>query len=115
MAWNVWEPDLVVLEQFASRRGRGDDRPERRLCVTVLVDAVEQFREGMRSPGRRDEQAFQELVMWFTSRDTRSPFSFENVCELLDLNPDYVRRRLAVPALPPQRARQAKAKRAKPA
>ena len=114
MAWSVWEPDVVVPEQYASRHGRKDDRPERRLCATLLIDAVQQFREGMQAPRRRDEQAFQEVVMWFASKDTRSPFSFENVCELLDLNPDYVRRRLAVPVPRSPRGRQTRAKRKAP-
>ncbi|OFV89189.1 MAG: hypothetical protein A3J75_06260 [Acidobacteria bacterium RBG_16_68_9] len=105
---------MVVQEQYASRHGRsGGERPERRLCATVLIDAVEQFRAGMRTPDRRDEQAFQEVVRWFGSKDTRSPFAFENVCELLELDPDYVRRRLYASVGEP-RARRSRAKRSAP-
>jgi hypothetical protein len=39
---------------------------------------------------------------WVTSTDRAWPFSFENICEALDMDPQRVRRELVRSASPPQ-------------
>jgi hypothetical protein len=37
---------------------------------------------------------FQDAEEWILEKDTDWPFSFETICEVLGLNPDYVRQGL---------------------
>lgn len=65
--------------------------PELRLMLAVLEDAIVQFQKGLDSPSPVRRRRFREVGTWVESRDFDSPFSFENVCEALRLDPDYIR------------------------
>lgn len=90
------EPDTLVSEQFMRIFVSRQQMPERRLFAAVLMEAVADFRDALESTEKREAWAFQELLAWFSSRDRRWPFSFENLCEQLDLDPGCVRRHLTV-------------------
>jgi len=68
---------------------------ERRLMVAVLKDAIECFQKHAlaRSPG--EQELLRKEEEWFFSRkDRKEPLSFENICEALQLDPDYIRQGL---------------------
>jgi len=69
---------------------------ERRLMAAVLKDAIECFQKHAlaRSPG--EQHLLKEEEEWFFSSKVRKepPLSFENICEALQLDPDYIRRGL---------------------
>ena len=78
---------------------REDAPPEvaaatRRLMRAVLVDALHVFLTRMPRGHATADLRFREVEQWFRSRDERWPFSFERVCEALDMDPARVRRRL---------------------
>lgn len=81
--------DVILPEQLASKPTALDD-PERRLRLAVLEDAIREIERcrAMPSLGRRGEEA----LSWIASEDRAEPFAFENVCDALDLDPDYIRR-----------------------
>ena len=55
--------------------------------AAVLADAVHRMRESSRKGrGWSREEA------WFASADRGWPFSFENICDVLDLNSDWLRK-----------------------
>ena len=64
---------------------------EHRLMVAILEDAVsihvKSFSGG--SVTRRDVREARE---WLASRDRSLPFSFESICDVLGLDPSYIRR-----------------------
>lgn len=73
--------------------------PQRRLMLAVLQTAVHDWGEGLadRRGGRRTregERALTEAMAWVASRDQSWPFSFENVCAALGLDPASVRQGL---------------------
>ncbi|HEY1269768.1 MAG TPA: hypothetical protein VGH16_21090 [Candidatus Binatia bacterium] len=72
----------------------GDIEPEKRLFAAVLDDAVKNYRKLVITRGRR----FVEEETWLLSNDKIATFSFCNVCEVLGLDPDRVRRSLRRPA-----------------
>jgi len=85
--------------------------PEKRLLMAVLLDAIEEFKAMAQAPaeglpvtsstkGSKDVRR-RKVVAWFAARDPGSPFSFENLCEHLDLNPDCIRSRLRILAEQP--------------
>ncbi len=69
--------------------------PEKRLFAAVLMSAIADFEEVADSSKQRDNPQFQKLRAWFLSRDTTWPFSFENVCQNLELDAGCIRARLA--------------------
>lgn len=60
------------------------------------IDCIEKYRFTTERQGRR---VFQEAKRWFRTHDPDWPCSFERVCEVLDLDPLTVRRRLATPTV----------------
>jgi hypothetical protein len=79
-----------------SDSSRTEPTPEHRLCVAVLaraiVDAVQpveavQWYEGFKDVCRMD-------ALRFFRRNSREPFSFLWLCDVLALDPDYLRRRI---------------------
>ena len=66
-------------------------RPEGRLMLAVLEDAISVFQRGWNSPVAKQRQAAAEADRWFASNDEEWPASFVNVCGYLSLDPDYIR------------------------
>ena len=90
-----WDADASAFWQFGLIYGRAAQSPEKRLLAAVLMDALLQFEKVRRPRGRREVQALDELRAWFYGADEDWPFSFENVCAHLNLEPDAIRARLA--------------------
>jgi hypothetical protein len=86
--------DLVVPEQFFDRAKLPND-PERRLRLAVLEEALSLFQKHIGATEGRPKFAFQEVLTWISSRDRSWPFAFENVCDALEIDPDYLRDGLA--------------------
>ena len=88
-------PDTLLPGQLDSDLPGGRaQQGERLLLLAVLQDAVDTYR---RCRGSRDPEArllFDETLAWVESRDHDDIFSFESLCDALDIDPDYLRRRL---------------------
>ncbi len=69
---------------------------QRALRAAILIDAVRCL---IGVPGGRDRRARRAAARWVLSRDTKFPFSFNNVCESLGFDPSRVRRLLLMPCL----------------
>ncbi len=92
---HLLQPNALLPSQFfAALRRRWEHEPERRLLAALLLDAVECFQKNLFARDRRKRQLFLEAEQWIASSDRTWPFSFENACEQLELNPDYVRKGL---------------------
>src|SRR5262245_13271104 len=87
------EADPVDFEQFFKRANRG---AEERLMLAVLQDAVDCFQQYAFSECTREKQLFNETERWVLERNSDSLFSFENICETLQLDPGYIRRGLRI-------------------
>ena len=85
--------DPVVTEQFFKNGIRGG---EERLMLAVLQDAVECFQQYVLSQQPWEKKLFQEAENWVLAKNTDWLFSFENICETLQLHPDYIRQGLLV-------------------
>ena len=89
------EPDVLLPGQFFSffRKEAGFER-ERRLMLAVLEDAIDCFQKYAHTNDLRGKQLFSESYEWIMSSDKRWLFSFENICQIVDMNPDYIRQGL---------------------
>jgi len=87
-----FEPDVLASFQYSKANRRRDHLiPEEKLMFAVLTDAVECFQKNISARSRRCRRIFNEAQMWIMNRDDRSTFSFEHVCEALQLSPSYLR------------------------
>lgn len=93
---SLFEPDALLPAQFYSAFRSGSRvAGEKRLMLAVLEDAVDCYRKYARVRDGQGYALFQEVSTWISSRDRAWYFSYENICETLELNPDYLRRGLA--------------------
>ena len=86
------EPETVLPSQFFS--GVGIDaslQPEKRLMLAVLEDAVGTCQNYAAARDRRGQALFTETDEWFASEERDWPFSFENICQALDLESSFLR------------------------
>lgn len=87
-----FQPDeLVSAQYFQNLRRRTILEPEKRLMLAILEDAVNCFHDNFLAHGGRRKRLFEEAERWIFERDTDWIFSFANICEVLGLNPQYVR------------------------
>ncbi len=93
---NVFEPDSVLPDQFFSEFSQpAACESERRLMLAVLQDAVECYQKYALARDARGAFEFAEACRWIESADREWPYSFENICDVLGVNPVYIREGLA--------------------
>jgi hypothetical protein len=91
----LFQPDTLLPSQFFDRvRRRTQHEGERRLMIAVLEDAVDVYRKQAAARDGRGEQLFREAEEWIEDTDRSWLFSFENICDVLDIDGEYLRRGL---------------------
>lgn len=88
----LFQPDVLLASEFfeGARRERKTD-PTRRLMLAILEDAVNCLQHYASASSERGRTLFHDARAWIMDRHNHWIFSFESVCELLELNPDYIR------------------------
>lgn len=92
----LFEPDALLVSQFYSATKRAfQSQPELRLMAAILEDAVATLITDPRRCSKRQLRDFDDTTRWIThEEDSDWIFSFANVCEALDMNPEYLRQGL---------------------
>jgi hypothetical protein len=91
-------PDVILPEQFYDRQnGMEQISGEKALMLAVLEDGIRCFQEHLKNPRVRPRLLARQAEKWIRSADWDWPFSFNNVCDSLALNPDCLRTRLLAP------------------
>jgi hypothetical protein len=85
-------PDLLTPVQYYADTARRQSSGVRRLMAALLEDAAHIYSRN--SGAGETSRLFQEAKTWVESDDRLWPFSFERVCEALQLDADWVRGRL---------------------
>lgn len=95
----LFEPDTVLPAQFYSMFKSSQYRePERRLMVAILEDAVSCLSADLRQCNPRQKKQYEEAQHWVTTdEESEWIFSFKNICEVLGMDPGYLRRGLIRP------------------
>lgn len=92
---HLLQPDtLLPTQYFATLKRKGAHEPERRLVIAVLQDAVDCFQKHLQARDHKARQLYLDAEEWICSTDRSWPFAFENVCDLLQINSEYLRRGL---------------------
>lgn len=90
---NLTGVDASLTQQYADTFRRSEHlEPEKALLVAILVDAIHEYHKYSRAPDRAGKDRFREAEAWIMESGNDWIFSFDNVCELLGLDPQYVRR-----------------------
>jgi hypothetical protein len=88
----LFQPDILVGAQFnATYQRRFHLDPERVLMLAVLQDAVVCFQDNVTAKCKRKQILHLEAEEWILNKDRAYLFSFENVCEALGYDADYLR------------------------
>lgn len=86
------EPDTLVPAQYFDRIGSDIAfQPEKRLMLAVLEEAIATFQRHVGSTSPRSLRLVEDVEEWTDARGQDWPFSFENICEALNLEAEYVR------------------------
>jgi len=80
----------ILPEQFSGVSGKRT--PEHKLALAVLEETFQIFMRHHDAVSRHGRRLFQEASEWFKSKDRSWPYSFENICDFLGLEPEYLRR-----------------------
>ena len=87
--------DTSVAAQFFDTFRRNEHlEPEKVLLRAILEDAIHGFQKYHAARDRAGRERFHEAEKWLMHSGNDWIFSFDNVCELLGLDPQYVRRGL---------------------
>ncbi len=93
---NLFEPDTLLPAQFFAAFSRESAVVrERKLMLAVLQDAVECYQKYALARDPRGRQLFDDATEWIDSTERDWPFSYENICDVLGLNSEYIRRGLS--------------------
>ena len=67
---------------------------EQALMLAVLRNTVQDFQEHVHAQSAIQKKLFHEAEEWILEKDSDWFFSFENICEALQLQPGYIRQGL---------------------
>jgi hypothetical protein len=68
--------------------------PEKALIAAILEDAIHEYHKYRDARDAAGKERFREAEEWITHEGNEWIFSFDNVCEFLGLDPEYLRRGL---------------------
>ena len=89
---SFFEPDVLTADRYLRvYRHKGRFNPEERLMFAVLTDAIECFQKYFRCDNPRLRRLSIEAELWFGSRRSDWPYSFEHICEGIGINAEYLR------------------------
>ena len=89
---SLFQPDTLLSAQyFDMLRRKTLLEPEKRLMLAILEDAINCYQDNLFSQRAKNKRLFDETEEWITTPGGDWIFSFDNVCESLGFNPEYVR------------------------
>ena len=92
---SLFEPDTLLSAQYFENFHRKSLlEPEKKLMAAVLEDGINCYQDNLLAQSGSGKKLFEEAEEWILREDGDWLFSFENICEVLRINPQYVRQGL---------------------
>jgi len=92
---SLFQADSLAAHQYFNTFHRKDGLgPEEKLMLAVLEDGISCFQKYLFAQHKGERRLFREAQDWILEEDKEEPFSFENICEVLGIGPNYLRRGL---------------------
>jgi hypothetical protein len=90
----LFETDATLPAQYWYAVARKDIlQPEKKLLLAVLEEAIWTYRQNIVTRG----PLLDEVEEWLCAKDSEPPFSFQAICEALELNSERLRREIMRP------------------
>jgi len=92
MVASLFQPDVLLPAQyFETGRQKSVAVPEKNLIAAVLEEAVYSFQKYLLVSDGKGRILFEETGRWIFDVDDSGVFSYRNVCEILDIEANYLR------------------------
>lgn len=86
------ESDVGSLATLDSNVDRGVAvGGERSLMLAILFDGIQSFISFACAQSEKEREPHREAMQWINDKKSDYVFSFDNVCECLGINPQYLR------------------------
>lgn len=82
---------VMPAQFYPGRRGAASVEPIMRLMGGILIDAVRCFQRNFEARDSSRRQEFREAQFWIFDDEGKGPFSFQSVCESLEIDPGGLR------------------------
>jgi hypothetical protein len=87
------QPDVLLVHEYLGiYQNSFSQSPEMRLMAAVLKDGIDCYMKYVSQKSRRGKKVSNEAEAWFFGVDEDRLYSFQNVCDMLKLDADYIRR-----------------------
>jgi hypothetical protein len=87
------QPDVLLVSEYLQvYQSSAAHTPEIKLIAAVLEDAIDCYVKNLGAKTRRGKRICNEAEEWIFGQSDDWIFSFENICEMLKLEPNYIRR-----------------------
>jgi len=91
----LFSPEIVLPDQMQSGYRRDSHiSGEKALMLAVLEDGIRCFQEHLTNPRSNPRLLSRQAEEWIGAADWDWPFSFNNVCDTLGIDPDALRQKL---------------------
>lgn len=87
----AFTPETMLPEQYFPGNRTALQQPEKRLMLAVLEDAVMSVLQHAGDASPRSRRLVRDVEHWVARHDIMWPFSFENICAILDINAEALR------------------------
>jgi hypothetical protein len=87
----LYTADELATEQYGRVFRGARLSPEKRLMLAVLDDAVESFVAHVKPRNAKEQRQFHDARDWIMEADGDWLFSFNSVCQVVGIDPDYLR------------------------
>jgi len=88
----IFEPDILLpVQYFAALKRKKYSCGEHRLLIAIMQDAIECYQKHIHARDSKRRQLYIDAELWIIDLEDEGPFSFTNICELLGMNPEYLR------------------------
>jgi hypothetical protein len=88
--------DIILPSQYFGALGSVGVSGEQRLTLAVLIDAINVLQSWQGGGSARKRRNFAEAAQWVNTRGTSYPFSFDSVCDALNIDSGLLRSRLRI-------------------
>ena len=87
---NLFESQIGVSDRYGEITHKYSSKPERRLMLAVLENAISTYEKHVFS----HKAIFFEVERWFFDSQGKDLFSFNSICQVLELNRRLIHRQL---------------------
>jgi len=92
----LFEPDVLAAEEYHRVHRRRVPSSEQDLMAAVLEQGIADYRRYVFAQDKKSRKLFIDAEAWISVDDHDWIFSFANCCDVLGIDPSYLRRGLAL-------------------